>query len=110
MALINCPECKKEISSTAISCPSCGYPLQEQIKVDDFRCPHCKGHLVKSKEATSGGTGCIVIILGLVLTPILIGIPIILYGLHLGSKRRGLWVCRKCGYQFKRKLNWYEFG
>jgi hypothetical protein len=28
MALIPCPECKKEISTSAMSCPSCGYPLQ----------------------------------------------------------------------------------
>jgi hypothetical protein len=25
MALIDCPECKKSISDTAESCPSCGY-------------------------------------------------------------------------------------
>ena len=28
MSLIACPECKKEISASAASCPSCGYPLQ----------------------------------------------------------------------------------
>ncbi len=28
MALIFCPECKREISTAAVSCPSCGYPLQ----------------------------------------------------------------------------------
>lgn len=27
MALINCPECGKEISDKAASCPHCGYPL-----------------------------------------------------------------------------------
>jgi len=27
MALINCPECKREISSMAISCPHCGIPM-----------------------------------------------------------------------------------
>lgn len=27
MALINCPECGKEISNKAASCPHCGYPL-----------------------------------------------------------------------------------
>lgn len=29
MALINCPECSKEISDKAISCPNCGYPLTQ---------------------------------------------------------------------------------
>jgi len=28
VALISCPECKKEISDKALSCPSCGYPLK----------------------------------------------------------------------------------
>ena len=28
MALIRCPECNKEISDTAISCPHCGYILK----------------------------------------------------------------------------------
>ena len=27
MALMNCPECKKEISSTCKSCPHCGFPV-----------------------------------------------------------------------------------
>ena len=28
MALIKCPECGKEISDTAKSCPNCGYSLK----------------------------------------------------------------------------------
>jgi len=27
MALINCPECNKEVSDKAVSCPNCGYPM-----------------------------------------------------------------------------------
>ena len=29
MALIQCPECKGEVSDQASSCPHCGYPLQK---------------------------------------------------------------------------------
>lgn len=29
MAIIECPECKREISSEAQTCPSCGFPIQE---------------------------------------------------------------------------------
>lgn len=32
MALINCPECHKEISDRVKSCPHCGYPLLEELK------------------------------------------------------------------------------
>jgi len=28
MALIQCPECHKEISNHALNCPACGFPLQ----------------------------------------------------------------------------------
>lgn len=30
--LINCPECSKEVSDNAESCPSCGYKLSEEVK------------------------------------------------------------------------------
>lgn len=30
MAMINCPECGKEISSQANNCPHCGYPISER--------------------------------------------------------------------------------
>lgn len=31
MALITCPECGKQISSSAASCPHCGFPLQPDV-------------------------------------------------------------------------------
>lgn len=30
MALINCPECEAKISDLALSCPHCGYPLENR--------------------------------------------------------------------------------
>ena len=33
MALVECPECKKQVSDTAKTCPSCGYKLDaEKVK------------------------------------------------------------------------------
>ena len=29
MALINCPECAKEISDKVLACPNCGFPMSE---------------------------------------------------------------------------------
>lgn len=34
MALINCPECNKEISDKALTCPQCGFPVPEKISED----------------------------------------------------------------------------
>lgn len=33
MALITCPECGKEISSTVSKCPHCGYEIKKESKV-----------------------------------------------------------------------------
>lgn len=33
MAIVICPECKKELSETAESCPNCGYPYREKEKL-----------------------------------------------------------------------------
>ena len=30
MALVNCPECNKEVSDSALSCPHCGFQLREE--------------------------------------------------------------------------------
>lgn len=35
MAIIRCPECEKEISDKAISCPHCGFPLRETAGQDN---------------------------------------------------------------------------
>ena len=31
MALINCPECGKEISDAASNCPHCGFPIEDYL-------------------------------------------------------------------------------
>ena len=32
MSLIRCPECNKEVSSLAKTCPNCGYPIQDKVE------------------------------------------------------------------------------
>lgn len=34
MALIKCPECSKEVSDKAKTCPHCGYPLTNNKKTN----------------------------------------------------------------------------
>ena len=58
MALINCPECSREISDKADACPHCGYPVaknttpylpetvqcldcRKDVPFNDQVCPHC---------------------------------------------------------------------
>jgi len=31
MALVECPDCKRQVSSEAKACPSCGYPIAERL-------------------------------------------------------------------------------
>ncbi len=35
MALVNCPECGKQVSTAARTCPSCGYPVAEKLAQAD---------------------------------------------------------------------------
>jgi hypothetical protein len=34
MALINCPECQKEISDKVVNCPHCGYPFERETNTN----------------------------------------------------------------------------
>ena len=35
MALINCPECSKDVSDKAESCPNCAYPIMKKQKTPE---------------------------------------------------------------------------
>ena len=54
MAIIKCPECNHDVSSSAIACPYCGFAVKEetndiiQIKIDPH--PHGIPFYVKIKE------------------------------------------------------------
>ena len=43
MALIECPECGRKVSSMAKVCPDCGYPIAEINPVGDVRIKTLKG-------------------------------------------------------------------
>ncbi len=53
MALINCPECNKEISDKAKSCPHCGYNLPKQKPIiQGVYCPSCLKSGIKTSIDT----------------------------------------------------------
>lgn len=56
MALIQCSECGKQISSNAISCPYCGNPLQ----VKHANVPQCENKTVRVTCWGLGGSNAIV--------------------------------------------------
>lgn len=95
MALINCPECGKEISDKAASCPNCGFPVKVNKASENEEylcCPKCHSkELHAEKKGYSGGKA----LAGVVLTG---GIGL-LAG-TIGSKDIQI-TCLKCGKRFK---------
>ena len=52
MALITCPECGKEISDTARSCPNCGYPITAKENEENLTTSAAIGGAPKGKNST----------------------------------------------------------
>lgn len=51
MALINCPECNKEVSDKAEICPHCGYKiLKIQPMFQGVYCPSCLDSSIRAEE------------------------------------------------------------
>ena len=80
--------------------------LRQQKHLDDTqpedfsainRCPGCGRRMVAQSRKTDSSSGCLILILGLALTPVLIGIPIILVGIHYMGKKEKFWGCSHCG-------------
>lgn len=51
MALINCPECNKEISDKVINCPHCGYPLVSEAQLKKNSATNLAEKVIKKKKA-----------------------------------------------------------
>jgi hypothetical protein len=62
MALINCPECSKQISDQSNSCPHCGYPMKPQ-RSDPESTPKFYGKQKTEKESKQYGCGTFLLIL-----------------------------------------------
>lgn len=111
MPLISCKECAREISDTAAACPGCGAPQQllPRFAGPPHDCARCGGTIRKTSAATSEGSGCLIALVGLLLAPLLIGIPILIWGLSMASRRVGFWECQRCGNKAPRKIGWFEY-
>lgn len=76
--LIKCPECGREISSEALSCPHCGFPINKNIaerKSIDNDKALLKQYTEEYDAYTSSGNACVIvgfifIIIGVVFLPL----------------------------------------
>ena len=109
MAIINCPECGKEISNKAATCPNCDCPISEtsenknplsdivsnqiqQPQEEYIACPYCNSReLHAEQKGFSGGKA--------LAGAVLLGGVGLLAG-TLGSKDVRI-TCLKCGKSFK---------
>lgn len=90
MALITCPECGKEISSNASSCPFCGNPMiiNEERHII---CPKCGSRELSVGKKGFSGTKAFV-------GAVTFGNIGVLAGTHKSNKI--VITCLKCGHQF----------
>lgn len=77
MALITCPDCGKQISSSAPSCPNCGRPINTKV-----RCPKCGSSNTKVITGASKAAS------------------IVLWGPFAANKVISKYVCNECKHKF----------
>ncbi len=77
MGLIKCPDCGKDISTSAESCPNCGKPMFNGI-----RCPNCKSNnVIKISGASKVGS-------------------FFMWGIFAAGKITKTYECKNCGYRW----------
>lgn len=59
MAIMNCPECGKEVSDKTSNCPHCGFPIYLEINnsLEKKKCPYCgtvNEHYVTNCKSCNG--------------------------------------------------------
>lgn len=77
MSLIKCPECQREVSSSASNCPNCGNPIDTKIK-----CPKCGS---KNTKVISGASKAV---------------SVALWGVFAANKVISKYVCNNCNHKF----------
>ena len=77
MPLITCPDCEKQISDSAESCPHCGRPMQTAMK-----CPNCKStNIEKISTASKLGSA-------------------LMWGALAANKLKSSYQCKSCKFKW----------
>lgn len=63
MALINCPECGKEVSDMATACPNCGMPINKNNASNEVQ----KVEVTNQDYSSGKKTGLIIVVIGVIL-------------------------------------------
>lgn len=115
MAIINCPECGKEISDKAASCPSCGCPIESKTKNRNSKNVEKEIVLMSCKPATDAyffPIGIMIISFFFLFKIWIIGMAMIaisiLWILSINSKKISISnyrICAEKGILTKVKLN-----
>ena len=93
MSLIQCPECGKEISDKAFTCPNCGNPMNQPPQQEEYLCcPICGSRELHAEHKGFSG--------GKALAGALITGGIGLLAGTIGSRDTQI-TCLKCGKKFK---------
>ena len=66
-----------------------------------YPCNRCQGPMISFVDRPNEATGCIIIILGISLTPVCLGIPILIYGLSMMGQATTMWQCSNCGLSLR---------
>lgn len=62
-----------------------------------YTCWRCGGMYTQIVNTPNRGTGCIVVVLGVIFAPVLIGLILIFYGISMMGETQTYWQCRSCG-------------
>ena len=59
MALINCPECGKEISDKSVACPHCGFPIESESITNNTELPKVEPKTSTNTNPEKSDNSCI---------------------------------------------------
>ena len=61
-------------------------------------CFHCQSEMMMERQHPDRTRGTITFLVGLLLAPIIIGIPLLLWAIDMMRRRRDWWLCSHCGH------------